>query len=168
MFLLTGCIPGDWREPILASSCDGLAFYQQALLDILRTVEKVNCRNRWSRSTTPTPEPRPAWALRQSGLEPAQRLGLYGFGASLPSAPGFVGTLHAATMGGLLLYGLPRALALSAALVYHATVFATLVLAGLGCLLAESILAGRRIRLVDFARAEALPGLEAKPPLVVD
>ncbi len=82
VFLLTGCIPEDWREPILASSCDGLAFYQQELLDILRTVETVNCRNRWSWSTTPTPEPRPAWALRQSGLEPAQRLGLYGFGAS--------------------------------------------------------------------------------------
>ena len=89
-------------------------------------------------------------------------------GASLPSAPGFVVTMHAATMGGLLLCGLPRALALSAALVYHATMFVTLVLARLGCLLAESMLAGRRVRLLDFARAEALPGLEAKPPLVVD
>ena len=82
-------------------------------------------------------------------------------GVSLPSAPSFVGTLHAATMGGLLLYGLPRAQALSAALVYHAVVSVTIVLAGLACLLAESLLAGRRIKLTALARAGSAPGPEA-------
>lgn len=58
-------------------------------------------------------------------------------------------------LGGLLLYGLPRAVALSAALVYQATMFVTLVLAGLGCLLAESMLAGRRLKLTALVRASA-------------
>ncbi len=83
-------------------------------------------------------------------------------GVALPSAPGFVGTFHAAAMGRLLLYGLPRALALSAALVYHATIFATLVIAGLGSLLAESVLAGRRFSLRALASAEVSP--DSKSP----
>lgn len=83
------------------------------------------------------------------------------FGVSLPSAPGFVGTFHAAAMGGLLLYGLPRAQALSAALVLHAAIFTSTVLVGLGCLLAESALSGRRLKLITLARAEVSPGPEA-------
>ena len=82
-------------------------------------------------------------------------------GVSLPSAPSSVGTLHAATMGGLLLYGLPRAQALSAALVYHAVVSVAIVLAGLACLLAESVLSGRRVKLTALARAGSAPGPEA-------
>ncbi|MDA2915397.1 flippase-like domain-containing protein [Nitrospinae bacterium AH_259_B05_G02_I21] len=82
-------------------------------------------------------------------------------GVALPSAPGFVGTFHAAAMGGFLLYGLPRAQALSAAFALHATTFTTIVFVGLGCLLAESIMAGRRINLKALARAEVSPGPEA-------
>ncbi|MDA2915404.1 flippase-like domain-containing protein [Nitrospinae bacterium AH_259_B05_G02_I21] len=82
-------------------------------------------------------------------------------GVVLPSAPGFVGTFHAAAMGGLLLYGLPRAQALSAAFALHATIFTTIVFVGLGCLLAESVVIGRRLRLKALARAEVSPGPEA-------
>jgi uncharacterized protein (TIRG00374 family) len=56
---------------------------------------------------------------------------------SLPTGPGFLGTYHiAATTSGLLLYGLPSAIALSAAIVLRVAVTTIIVLVGLGCLLA--------------------------------
>jgi uncharacterized protein (TIRG00374 family) len=77
---------------------------------------------------------------------------------SLPAGPGVLGTYHvAATMGGLLLYGLPSSHALSAAVVLRVALTATVVLVGLGCLLVESALAGRPVRLGALARAEVTP-----------
>lgn len=47
------------------------------------------------------------------------------FGSMLPSSPGFVGPYHAATVAGLLFYGVDEELALSMAIVMHATMFFT-------------------------------------------
>jgi uncharacterized protein (TIRG00374 family) len=71
---------------------------------------------------------------------------------SVPSGPGVLGSYHvAATTGGLLLYGIPSAQAISAALVLRVAISATVVLLGLGCLLAESVIAGRPISVRKLA-----------------
>ncbi len=77
---------------------------------------------------------------------------------TLPSGPGVLGAYHvAATTGGLVLYGLPSALALSAAVVFRVAITGVVVLVGLGCWLAESALSGRRLRIREIARPA--PGL---------
>lgn len=74
---------------------------------------------------------------------------------SLPAGPGVLGSYHvAATTGGLLLYGIPSAQAFSAALVFRVALSATIALLGLSCLLAESALAGRPVRLKKLAQTE--------------
>jgi hypothetical protein len=52
-------------------------------------------------------------------------------GAAIPLAPGFVGTLHAVLLQGLLFCGLPRAKAIAVTLLYHAIPFCTVTLLGL-------------------------------------
>ena len=44
-------------------------------------------------------------------------------GLLIPSAPGFIGVYHAATMGGLMLYGVDQDMALSVAVLMHLVVF---------------------------------------------
>jgi glycosyltransferase 2 family protein len=52
-------------------------------------------------------------------------------GAAIPLAPGYVGTLHAVLLQGLLLCGLSREKAIAAALLYHAIPFCAITLLGL-------------------------------------
>ncbi len=60
-------------------------------------------------------------------------------GVVVPSAPGFIGTYHAAVMLALAVFGVSRELALSVALVMHATFFFPFILVGLVCLWGESL-----------------------------
>lgn len=53
------------------------------------------------------------------------------FGVMIPSAPGFVGTYHAACLYAFLFYNLPKEKALSIAIVMHATFFFSTIALGL-------------------------------------
>jgi uncharacterized protein (TIRG00374 family) len=55
-------------------------------------------------------------------------------GVTIPSAPGYIGTIQYATVAGLALFGVPKSLALSFSLVYHAAVFIPATIAGIICL----------------------------------
>jgi uncharacterized membrane protein YbhN (UPF0104 family) len=55
-------------------------------------------------------------------------------GMSLPSAPGYVGSIQAAYVVGLAAYGVPAAEAVAASLFYHVLTCGTLLLAGVACL----------------------------------
>jgi len=70
-----------------------------------------------------------------------------GFGVSVPSAPGFVGTFHFTAMGALLLYGVERADALSFAVVLHATCLLPVFLVGIPLLGMEGMSLGHIARL---------------------
>ena len=52
-------------------------------------------------------------------------------GAAIPLAPGYVGTLHAVLLQGLLLSGLAREKAIATALLYHAIPFCAITIVGL-------------------------------------
>lgn len=60
-------------------------------------------------------------------------------GVVIPSAPGFIGTYHAAVIAGLAMFGVTREFALSVALVMHATFFFPFIAVGLVCLWKESL-----------------------------
>lgn len=70
-----------------------------------------------------------------------------GFGVSVPSAPGFMGTFHFSAMGALLLYGVGRPEALSFAVVLHAICLVPVFLAGIPLLGMEGMSLGRIARL---------------------
>ncbi|HEX6079306.1 MAG TPA: lysylphosphatidylglycerol synthase transmembrane domain-containing protein [Methylomirabilota bacterium] len=71
-----------------------------------------------------------------------------GLGVSLPSSPGFVGVVQAATILALALFGVDRTDALSFSLLLHVSQFVPVTAAGLVCLLME------HVRLADATRAE--------------
>jgi uncharacterized protein (TIRG00374 family) len=73
-------------------------------------------------------------------------LAFLGLGVSLPSSPGFVGVVQAATVLALTLFAVPRAEALSFSLLIHASQFLPVTVVGLLCLLLE------HISLTDAAR----------------
>lgn len=77
-----------------------------------------------------------------------------GFGVSLPSAPGFVGTFHFTAMGALILYGVDRAEALSFALVLHAICLLPVFLVGIPLLWSE----GMSLRQILRLQREQPPG----------
>jgi uncharacterized protein (TIRG00374 family) len=74
-------------------------------------------------------------------------LAFLGLGVSLPSSPGFVGVIQAATVLALALFAVPRAEALSFSLLLHASQFFPITAVGLVCLLLE------HVSLTDAARA---------------
>ena len=74
-------------------------------------------------------------------------LAFLGLGVSLPSSPGFVGVVQAATVLALALFAVPRAEALSFSLLFHASQFFPITAIGLVCLLLE------HVSLTDAARA---------------
>jgi uncharacterized protein (TIRG00374 family) len=76
-------------------------------------------------------------------------LAFLGLGVSLPSSPGFVGIVQAATVLALALFAVPRPEALSFSLLLHASQFVPVTAAGLIVLLAEEI------SLTGAARASA-------------
>jgi hypothetical protein len=76
-------------------------------------------------------------------------LAFLGLGVSLPSSPGFVGIVQAATVLALALFAVPRPEALSFSLLLHASQFVPVTVAGLCVLLAEQISLG------DAARASS-------------
>jgi hypothetical protein len=53
-----------------------------------------------------------------------------GFGVSIPSAPGYVGVWHAASVLALSIFGVGQATALGYALLYHASQFVPITLLG--------------------------------------
>jgi uncharacterized protein (TIRG00374 family) len=74
-------------------------------------------------------------------------LAFLGLGVSLPSSPGFVGVIQAATVLALALFAVPRTEALSFSVLIHASQFLPVTAAGLLCLLVE------QVSLTDAARA---------------
>ena len=82
-------------------------------------------------------------------------LAFLGLGVSLPSSPGFVGVIQAATVLALALFGVPRAEALSFSLLFHASQFFPITAVGLVCLLLE------HVSLTDAAR-EASQGASSE------
>jgi glycosyltransferase 2 family protein len=74
-------------------------------------------------------------------------LAFLGLGVSLPSSPGFVGVVQAATVLALALFAVPRAEALSFSLLIHASQFIPVTAVGLLWLLLE------HVSLTDAARA---------------
>lgn len=75
-------------------------------------------------------------------------LAFLGLGVSLPSSPGFVGVIQAATVLALALFAVPRTEALSFSLLLHASQFFPITAAGLACLFLE------HVRLTDAARVD--------------
>lgn len=61
------------------------------------------------------------------------------FGAMIPSAPGYVGTFHLAAQYGFIFYGLGKEEALSAAIIWHASMIFPTILFGLAALLAFNV-----------------------------
>jgi hypothetical protein len=66
-------------------------------------------------------------------------LGLQILGVAIPAAPGFIGTYHAAVVTGLVVFEVVPELALSMAIMMHATFFLPFVLIGLIFLWRESL-----------------------------
>jgi hypothetical protein len=83
-------------------------------------------------------------------------LAFLGLGVSLPSSPGFVGVIQAATVLALALFAVPRAEALSFSLLLHASQFFPVTAIGLVYLLLE------HISLTDATRA-ASQGVSSDP-----
>ena len=77
-------------------------------------------------------------------------LGFMGLGVSLPSSPGYIGVIQAATVLALALYAVPRAEALSFSLVFHAAQYFPVTIYGLVLLLVE------QVKLSDAARGTAV------------
>ena len=65
-----------------------------------------------------------------------------GFGISIPSAPGYVGVWHAATVLALSIFGVAQATALGYALLYHASQFVPITLVGWLFLVREHVSLG--------------------------
>ena len=61
------------------------------------------------------------------------------FGVALPSAPGFIGTYHATVVAGLMVFGVTYEVALSSALIMHASFFFPFILTGFPFLWWESL-----------------------------
>ena len=61
------------------------------------------------------------------------------FSVGLPSTPGYVGTLHAAVAGGMILLGQDASTALSFAILVHAVGYIPVTLIGLYCLYRENL-----------------------------
>jgi uncharacterized membrane protein YbhN (UPF0104 family) len=53
------------------------------------------------------------------------------FGALIPSAPGYIGTFHLAVQYGFLFYGIGSEEALSAAIIWHASMYFPTILFGI-------------------------------------
>ncbi len=66
-------------------------------------------------------------------------LAFMGLGVSLPSSPGFVGVIQAATVLALALYSVPRAEALSFSLIFHAAQYFPVTIYGLVLLFVQQV-----------------------------
>jgi uncharacterized protein (TIRG00374 family) len=66
-------------------------------------------------------------------------LAFMGLGVSLPSSPGYVGVIQAATVLALALYSVPRAEALSFSLIFHAAQYFPVTIYGLVLLFVEQV-----------------------------
>ena len=66
-------------------------------------------------------------------------LAFVGLGISLPSAPGFIGVFQAAAVLALALFDVPRSQALSFSLIFHASQFIPVTLAGWAFLMIEQV-----------------------------
>jgi uncharacterized membrane protein YbhN (UPF0104 family) len=62
-----------------------------------------------------------------------------GLGVSIPSSPGFIGIIQAATVLALSFFGVPRADALSFSLLLHASQFVPVTVWGLALLVVEHV-----------------------------
>ena len=84
-------------------------------------------------------------------------LAFLGLGVSLPSSPGFVGVVQAATVLALALFSVPRTEALSFSLLIHASQFLPVTLYGVVLLLVE------HVSLSDATRATEMPAASSQP-----
>jgi uncharacterized protein (TIRG00374 family) len=94
-----------------------------------------------------------AFGLRLPLLAAFLVLGMQILGVAIPAAPGFIGTYHAAVVAGLAIFEITTELALSMAIVMHATFFFPFLLVGLIFLWRES-LSLRELRTAKVQDAE--------------
>jgi uncharacterized membrane protein YbhN (UPF0104 family) len=80
-----------------------------------------------------------AFGLRLPFIAAFLVLGMQMLGVTIPAAPGFIGTYHAAVVAGLAVFEVATELALSMAIVMHATFFFPFLLIGLLFLWWESL-----------------------------
>jgi uncharacterized membrane protein YbhN (UPF0104 family) len=78
-------------------------------------------------------------------------LAFMGLGVSLPSSPGYVGVIQAATVLALALFSVPRADALSFSLIFHAAQYFPVTAYGLVLLLVEQVSLAEARRGADAA-----------------
>lgn len=78
-----------------------------------------------------------------------------GLGVSLPSSPGFIGIIQAATVLALSFFGIGKTDALGFSLLFHASQFVPITLWGLALLVVE------QVSLTDVARVGGAPSLTA-------
>jgi uncharacterized membrane protein YbhN (UPF0104 family) len=78
-----------------------------------------------------------------------------GFGVSIPSAPGYVGVWHAASVLALSMFGVSQATALGYALLYHASQFVPITLIGWLFLVREHVTLGEATRARSVERPVA-------------
>jgi len=62
-----------------------------------------------------------------------------GFGITIPSSPGFIGTYHAAVVAGLAVFGISYELAIGVAIIMHAAFFLPFIVLGLVFLWTEHV-----------------------------
>ncbi len=84
-------------------------------------------------------------------------LAFIGLGVSLPSSPGFVGVIQAASVLALALFAVPRTAALSFSILFHASQFFPVTIVGLLFLLAE------QVSLAEVTRASGAPAPSPRP-----
>jgi uncharacterized membrane protein YbhN (UPF0104 family) len=78
-------------------------------------------------------------------------------GVMIPASPGFIGTYHAAIIAGFTVFEVPQELALSVAIIMHATFFFPFILVGLIFLWWENLsLRDLRVPKVRGCRTEAI------------
>jgi uncharacterized protein (TIRG00374 family) len=92
-----------------------------------------------------------AFGLRLPLIAAFLVLGMQILGVAIPAAPGFIGTYHAAVVAGLAIFEVATDLALSMAIVMHATFFFPFLLVGLIFLWRES-LSLRDLRMANVRR----------------
>ncbi|MDH5511536.1 MAG: flippase-like domain-containing protein [Nitrospinota bacterium] len=119
----TGILPGNWGKKVR----DMLESIRLGL-DSIDHGGRIARIAAWSLPTWALAAPFNLLIFRSMGLELPWESGFVVlvtqiFGLMVPSGPGFVGAYHAATMAGLMFYGVDKETALSVAVVMHLVVF---------------------------------------------
>lgn len=135
-------------------------------LDLFRSPQRLLLAGFWSLAAWATNWAQLWLLLRAFGQEAPFPLllfvsGITAFGAAVPSSPGAVGVYELSTVAGLLVFGVPREVALSVAILAHGV-----QLAGTGLLGAYALARDGETLLGLAARAQSLVAARQEPRVV--